>query len=110
VATDPEAAEEGSDPGIITVRRTGGNLASPLPVFISRGPSTATSGVDYASLGGGTFLVTIPSGAAEADIAIVPVDDALVEGDETVSLLVAANAAYLIGTPGDATVLILDND
>src|SRR5439155_21217088 len=54
--------------------------------------------------------VTIPAGAASATVTVTPVDDALVEGSETVVLSVAANAAYAVGSPASATVTITDND
>src|ERR1051326_3481219 len=40
----------------------------------------------------------------------MPIDDALVEGNETVVLTVSSNSAYLVGSPSSATVTIADND
>jgi len=39
------------------------------------------NGVDYSALGG---TLTIPAGARSAEIAVTPVDDALLEGNESV--------------------------
>ncbi|HEU0011501.1 MAG TPA: Calx-beta domain-containing protein, partial [Verrucomicrobiae bacterium] len=39
-----------------------------------------------------------------------PIDDGAVEGNETVVLTLASDAAYLVGSPNSATVTIADND
>src|SRR5262249_2745115 len=41
-------------------------------------------------------------------VTITPIDDATIEGDETVVLTLTANSAYSIGSPGTATVTIAD--
>ncbi|HMP83803.1 MAG TPA: Calx-beta domain-containing protein, partial [Verrucomicrobiota bacterium] len=68
---------------------------------------SASNGVDYVSPPG---TVTIPPGVTSADVAISPLDDLLVEGDETVTLVLATNAAYNIGTPSAATLTLRDNE
>lgn len=108
-ATDADAAEAGLDPGAIVVARSGGNLAASLNAFVQRS-GTATSGLDFVSIGGGTILVTIPGGANDATLAITPHDDLLVEGPETVILTLQPSSSYTIGSPGAATVTIADDD
>ncbi len=70
---------------------------------------SATPGTDYAELSG---TVTIPAGASSASITIDPVEDDLVEEDETVvvTLTGTSNAAAPVGSPASATVSIADAD
>jgi hypothetical protein len=107
VTTDPDAAEAGPDPGVFTLARSGGNLAAALNnvSFILGG--TARNVSDYVSI---ASQVDFPAGQATASVTITPVDDALVEGAETVILTVDPRTNYLVGTPGSATVTIADND
>ncbi|MBM4093016.1 MAG: hypothetical protein FJ276_26950, partial [Planctomycetes bacterium] len=104
-ATDPNAAEAGSDTGTFTVTRTG-DTASAL--VVNYGVSgTATSGVDYASLSG---TVTLGAGSSTATITVTPMDDSGYEGSETVTVTLAADAAYTIGAPSSGTVTIADDE
>jgi hypothetical protein len=105
-ATDAAASETGPDPGLFTVTRTGVTTAS-LDVLYTVGGS-AIDGTDFTPTLTGTVI--IPPGQAIAIITITPVDDPDVEGDETVSLMISSNAAYNVGTPGVASVVIADND
>jgi hypothetical protein len=43
-------------------------------------------------------------------VPVTPIDDTLVEGSQTVTLTLSANAAYTAGSPASATVSIADND
>ena len=104
-ATDPSASESGSDPGTFTVTRTG-ITTLPLQVFYLVG-GTAANVLDYSALSG---VVTIPAGQISATVTVVPVDDSAFEGDETVSLTLMADATYIIGVAGTATVTVADND
>jgi len=103
-ASDPSAAEVGPDSGMLTITRSGSTAA--LTVHYTVG-GTATGGSDYAALSG---TVTIPAGQTSATIAVTPVDDAVVEGNETVIVTVSADAFYTVGTPNAATVTIADDD
>src|SRR5260221_11849491 len=104
VATDANASESG-DTGTFTISRTG-STGAPLTVrFAFRG--TAQNGVDYQQL---PTSVTIPAGAASADITVTPINDSIVEPNEPVVLTLSANAAYAVGSPSSATVTIADND
>jgi hypothetical protein len=103
-ATDSDAGEP-SNPGVFTITRTG-STTSALAVSYTVG-GTATSGSDYTALG---TSVTIPAGAASATVTVTPIDDTVSEGSETVTLTLASNSAYTIGSPSTATVTITDND
>src|SRR6266571_1640611 len=110
-ATDSLASEAGLDTGTFTVRRTG-PTNFPLIVFYQLS-GTASNGVDYEQLGNS---VQIPAGALAASFLVKPIDDSLVEGDETVvaqltgSPLACATCGYNIGVPSNAVVTIADND
>lgn len=104
-ATENLALENSSIPGSFTVTRVG-NLAANLLVHYSLS-GTAANGVDFIFVPG---TVTIPGGQSTVTFNITPLDDGLVEGEETVVAALMNNPAYNIGNPGTATVLILDDD
>lgn len=104
-ASDPTATEAGPTPGSFTVSRTGGTETALTANYTISG--TASNGGDYVSL---PTTVIIPSGSSTATVTVAPTDDSLVEGNETVIVTLAANAAYTIGAPRSATVTITDND
>ena len=115
IAADPFASENVSSRGTNTatfkVFRTGPTNLD-LTVFYSL-HGTASNGVDYADIGN---FVTIPAGHYAARVVIVPIDDNLVEGVETVVLKLEPDptlgpvAHYEIGWPDKAGAAIADND
>lgn len=104
-ATDPNAAEAGTDPGTFTITRTGDTSEALTVLYTVDG--TATSGIDYASL---VQTATIPAGQSSVEVTIVPTDDADVEGNETVNLTLIEGSAYDLSGTTTATVTITDND
>ena len=104
-ATDATATEAGPTTGTLTVSRTGSTAAALMVGYAVGG--TATAGGDYQALAGS---VTIPIGAAAAGIVVTPIDDPLVEPDETVVVTLSASAGYTVGVPGSATVTITSDD
>ena len=82
-ATWPETTEPSLTsrirPGVFTLRRTG-DASQSLRVWTHYG-GTATSGIDYVAP---PTVVEFPAGAASVEVLIAPLDDDLVEGDETV--------------------------
>jgi hypothetical protein len=104
-ATDPTATEAGPTAGTFTVSRTG-SAAAPLTVFYAVG-GTATAGSDYVALPG---RVTIPVGAVSAAIVVTPINDTLMEGDETVVVTVSPNEAYTRTATTNATVTITSDE
>ncbi|MBM3878692.1 MAG: hypothetical protein FJ387_03085 [Verrucomicrobia bacterium] len=90
VALETSAAEAGARPARALITRTGSSTAA-LTVNYAMG-GTARHGKDYERLSG---QVTLPAGAPSATIEIRPLDDAEVEGLETVKLeLVLAPAPF----------------
>lgn len=104
-ATDAVAAESNRDPAVFTVTRTG-PITTALTVGFAIG-GTATNGGDYDMI---STSVTIPAGQASATLTLRPVDDTVVDADETMTVTLAANAAYTIGAANVATATITDND
>lgn len=102
----------GTNMAVFVVRRSGPTNGA-LTVYY-RVDGTASNGVDYAELPG---MVTIPAGRWAAEIKVVPVDDLLPEPLETVVLRLCVPPAttasvppYLVGYPGRAAGVIVDND
>ncbi|HYG65215.1 MAG TPA: Calx-beta domain-containing protein [Thermoanaerobaculia bacterium] len=103
-ALAPTAAETGAV-GSFRVSRTGGTGA-PLTVRWDL-QGTATLGADYSA----PFSATIPAGAASVTIPVVPANDPLVEGNETVVIALAHDPAYGVeAARAQAVVTIADNE
>jgi hypothetical protein len=102
-AFDPDAAEAGLETGTFRFTRTG-DLNTSLTVSYTRS-GTAVNGTDYANIGG---TVTFISGQATADRVVVPINDALVEAPETVTVMLTDGASYDLGASTTATVTIAD--
>lgn len=68
---------------------------------------TATNGVDYQTLSGS---VVIPDAQSGVNLVMTPVDDALLEGTETVTLTVLPGTGYGVDRPASATFEIADNE
>lgn len=106
-AADASAAEAGSGTAAFTVSRTG-STAGPLTVAWAPA-GTARLGADYSLAA--PWSATIPAGAASAALTLRPVNDALVEGDETVLLKLASSPDYRVDVSGaSATATISDDD
>ncbi len=100
--TNPTSTGHGS----FTITRTG-STKSPLTVtYYVKSTSTAVSGVDFAALKG---TVKIPKGVASVGVRVVPVNDAVHEGDETLTLYLST-AGIPFSKHRQATVTIHDND
>ena len=103
VATQPNAAEGGAS-GQFTITRSGATgIAITVSISIS---GTATSGADYTAL---PTTVAFAANQTTATLNVVPVDDALVEGPESVMVTLSAGT-YDIGPNNFAVVTIADND
>ncbi|MBE0542652.1 MAG: M4 family metallopeptidase [Verrucomicrobia bacterium] len=104
-ATVPTTSEAGGSPGLFTLTRTGSTAAA-LPLqFVLTG--TAGNGTDYF---GTALSVNIAAGSANTTVTILPFNDTLVEGDETVILTLTPASHYVVGGAGTATVTIIDDD
>lgn len=66
----------------------------------------AAPGVDFVPVSG---LVTIPAGQSSATFELIPQEDSdPTDGNEDVTLTIKAGTAYTVGTPGNATVTLVD--
>lgn len=101
---DPVVAENGSG-ARVTFQRSG-DLGASLDVDYLLGGS-AVAGVDYQALPG---RAVIPAGAATATIEVVPIDDARLEGDETVEVRIGDSPIYNVVAPGHGVVLLRDDE
>lgn len=104
-AADASAAERNRDPGSFRITRTGATTSS-LTVRYT-GSGTALINRDFS---GPTGSVVIPAGQTSATVAVTPIDDVFVEGNETVILTLATGTGYTVGAARTATVTIADND
>lgn len=116
-AIDSTADENKPGPGIWRITRTGsvgGSLIVPLRIDASSTALAADwtqAGAMFASLApGSTGTITIPQGAASAEMTLTPSADIHAEASETVRLNILSDAAYTIGSPASATVTIGQND
>jgi hypothetical protein len=107
-ATDPLATEPMGNAAQFTVSRTGGNLQQSLTVPLSYSGTAQHLG-DYNA----STSVLLVGGQASATINVQPMQDAAVEGPETVIATLSTPAGnppqYTLGT-SVATATILDDD
>ena len=102
-AIDASASEvPATDTGRVRIDRIQADNSADLVVFYSVS-GTATNGTDYKVLRGS---VTIRASRASVAIAIRPIDDTIVEGDETVTVTLTPDPNYIVGFPSSATVTI----
>ncbi len=97
------ALESGNGSAVVYVSR-GGSLAEPLTVYY-RLTGTATNGADYVHLPG---RITIPAGQEVVALPIVPMDDSLVEGNESVVVEIVPDPGYT--GSGSVSLTIVDDD
>ena len=120
IASDASASEIGPDPGTFTVSRTGPTNNDLLIFYHADG--SAQPGVDYQALPG---HITIPAGAAAADITVTPIADVdtTFETNETVKVQllppyplrdgvgspIVWPPPYVLGSPSNAVVNIAED-
>ncbi|MFM7319353.1 MAG: Calx-beta domain-containing protein, partial [bacterium] len=93
---------------VITVNRTNGGLGQVSIPYTLAGIS-ATTGADFAAAGG---TVNFADGQLTATIEVPIVNDTLVEGAETFSVILGtpSTSAASLGTPSSTTVSIISED
>jgi hypothetical protein len=104
-ALDPTASEARLNRGRCLLTRVGSPTA-PLTVPYSVG-GTATPGSDYLTLPG---TVTIAAGAFSALVPVIPLQDTVQEAAETVTLTLTPDAAYAVGVPANAAVILVSDE
>lgn len=104
-ATDPTATESGATTGTFTVTLSSASSGTTTVNFIVSG--SAASGSDYTAIG---TSVDILDGNDTATITVTPIDDALVEANETVIVTLTTGSGYDVGSPDNATINITSDD
>ncbi len=110
IANTANGVEAGSVSGVMTITQSAVSTTNTVIAYTVTG--TATSGADYTALSG---TVTIPAGQTTATITIPVIDDAIVEGPETVIVTMnslTGTTGVALGTAANltATNTITDND
>lgn len=107
IANTTNGSETGPTAGVMTLTQTAVSATNTVVAYTVSG--TATSGSDYTALSG---TVTIAAGATTATINIPVINDAAVEGNETVIITLSSITSGLatLGTTLSATNTIFDND
>ena len=103
-ATDSTATEAGPTTGTFRVSRTGSTLPSTVNYTVG---GSAANGVDYQTL---TGSVVIPAGSLSANIIVRPINDVIMEGNETVVVTLSPRPNYTVGSPSSATVTVVSNE
>ena len=93
-ASDPSATEAGLTTGRYTFTRSGGTTTALTVNYTVDG--TATAGSDYQALG---TSVSFAAGATTVTKTVTPVQDSLIEANETVILTLAAEPQLHRGQP-----------
>ena len=94
----------GGRTGLFRFTRTGDVTLQPAS-SASAAAGRATNSSDYSNI---STTLTFPAGQATLDRSLVPVNDALIEGTETVSLTVVDGANYDVVAPVTGSIDILD--
>ena len=103
---------EGGGSIVVTFTRTGATT-SPLTVTVAKGGTSVAADVNAPTVSGGTFngsTVTFGAGSSTVTLMYSVVDDALVEGAETLTMTINAGAGYSVGSPSASSATIADND
>jgi hypothetical protein len=103
---DPDADEEGSDPGTIRIVRD--DTTGDLDVNYTLGGTASTNDYNESY----TSPATITDGNSFVDLVFTPVDDADKEGDggETIILTLSDGASYSPTPPTSGEITIAEND
>jgi len=114
-ATDADASEDATEPGMFQITRSHGWSRSFTVYFSLSG--TAADGSDYGRFDEdppGYPSVTFQPGMTQTNLVVTPLDDTLFEGAESVTLTLVGDphpvTYYVVGTPGSATITIADDD
>jgi hypothetical protein len=104
-ATDPNASENGPDKGTFRITRTG-STAQALKVYYTVTGTARTADMQQYLTG----TATIPVGATQVAVDVLPFDDTISESPETVILTLVPDQTYAVGASASGTVTIADNN
>jgi hypothetical protein len=103
-ANDPQAAEPVGS-GEFTITRAG-DISAPLTVSYGVG-GTAVNGTDYTLI---AEQLTLAAGVSSGTVTIMPIDELVLEGTESVTLSLLSSGGYTVFPPSTATVEITDDE
>jgi hypothetical protein len=98
---------EGAGSATVTITRTIGSTVGAATVHFATSNGTATAGSDYTAV---SQTVNFASGETSKTVSIPISDDSLVEGPETVQLLLSSPTNGGLGIQMTGTLTITDND
>ena len=101
-AETPVASETGPAPGIFKFTRAGDTSQALAVNFTLSGTASPSDYLIWET------RATFEPGATTARVAVLPVNDTVQEGAETVALTLVAGTGYGVGTPNSASVTIQD--
>ncbi|MBK1986192.1 M10 family metallopeptidase C-terminal domain-containing protein [Sphaerospermopsis aphanizomenoides BCCUSP55] len=113
LAVSPASVAEDGIPNLVyTFTRTGSTTSALTVNFTVAG--SATFNTDYTQTGAASYssttgTITFAAGSSTATLTVNPTADTVLESDETVSLSLASNTSYTIGTT-NAVVGTITND
>ena len=102
-ATDARPSRFGPHSGSFTVSRTASTNVA-LTVYFTIG-GTAVNGSDYHAL---ASSITLPPGITSSNITVIPYSSPQPVGDKILTVSLATNAAYSIGSLAAATLTLFD--
>ncbi|RIK36186.1 MAG: hypothetical protein DCC55_28085 [Chloroflexi bacterium] len=100
-------ATEASGAAIIAVGLDQPHPTEVVQVSYATSDGAAEAGSDYTSVSG---ALTFPVGVTTITFTVPILDDSLVEGDETVLLLLHDPVRAVLGSPASATLVVVDDD
>jgi subtilase family serine protease len=103
--TDATATEAGPTAGVFTISREAASAVALTVNFMVAG--TATRDSDYVGL---PTSATIPAGALSVDVEAMPIDDSLMEQNETVTMTLLSGAGYVLNGLATGAVTIVSDD
>ena len=99
---------EGGGSGLFSICRTGDTNSALAVTYALAG--SASTGSDYLVNADAAGSATIPAGTTSVEVIITPLDDALSEPVETLTLTLQGSTEYDLGASASATMAIADDD
>ncbi|MGP1383813.1 MAG: beta strand repeat-containing protein [Thainema sp.] len=112
LTTSDSSATEGADTAVFTVSR-GTDTVGDLTVLIDLSGDAAATDYSFSTgtVSNGQLSVVIPAGQSSLAVTVTATDDGLVEANETLTLDLASDAAYVIsGTNNSSGITMVSDD
>jgi hypothetical protein len=106
-SADSACAEQGQDPCGVEILREG-DASAALDIAYRLGGSADAS--DHDGPAPGDYAYTLAAGAGQGVFSFLPVDDALAEGSETLTVELLPGDGYTLGEETQVTLSLADND